>query len=222
MHASRPWWLLIGVISVLSCVLLGIAVKPSSTHRAPGADTSWMALIRLHQSPFAGAVSTFLGEIGGGMLGGIVIPLLIMVCFVAGRRPRTALFFGVATVVSAESVVLLKLAFDRPSPGQLVLGDLVGSFPSGHAANAATLVVVLCLVARRAWVVTVGGFYVVLMMISRTYLGVHWLSDTFGGVATGVGAALILYGLLGSFIDRERNRLPRVPRSVGTENALSG
>ena len=49
-----------------------------------------------------------------------------------------------------------------------------------------------------------GAVYTVLMAISRTYLGAHWLSDTIGGLLVGAGVALLLWAVLATPLERER------------------
>jgi undecaprenyl-diphosphatase len=69
------------------------------------------------------------------------------------------------------------------------------SFPSGHAiAGAVTAVgIVIALLPpgpkRWRWEVQAGVF-AGLMALSRTYLGVHWLSDVVGGTLLGVTLAV--------------------------------
>jgi undecaprenyl-diphosphatase len=75
----------------------------------------------------------------------------------------------------------------------MMVGSDFGSFPSGHAANAAVMVVVAALLVRRAWLWAAGALYVLAMMVSRTYLAVHWLGDTVGGALLGVGVAAGLW-----------------------------
>ena len=90
----------------------------------------------------------------------------------------------------------------------------IGSFPSGHVANAATLAVALALILGRTWVWYVGAIYTVAMALSRTYLGAHWLSDTIGGALLGAGIAIIVWAPLASRLNRERKPRPATD-SVG-------
>jgi undecaprenyl-diphosphatase len=78
-----------------------------------------------------------------------------------------------------------------------------GSFPSGHTANAATMVVVFCILFPRVWVWCAGVVWAVLMAISRTYLGAHWLSDTIGGLVLGAGVAVIVWAPLAYRLAKE-------------------
>ena len=73
------------------------------------------------------------------------------------------------------------------------------SYPSGHSSGVATLVTVglvlawplLAGAARWAW--TAAGVALVLLVgLTRMWLGVHFLSDVLGGWALGVGWALLM------------------------------
>lgn len=80
-----------------------------------------------------------------------------------------------------------------------VHAPFVNSFPSGHVARASFLL----LTARGipAAVIVVG---VVLMAVTRIYLGEHWLSDTIGGAVLGLGVALLARRSLGEGSGRLR------------------
>jgi undecaprenyl-diphosphatase len=73
------------------------------------------------------------------------------------------------------------------------------SFPSGHSSGVVTLVTVLVVLAwpllapaaRRAWC-TAGVAVVLLVGLTRLWLGVHFLSDVLGGWALGLGWTLLL------------------------------
>ena len=101
---------------------------------------------------------------------------------------------------------LLKAAFGRARPEEILLQLDSGAYPSGHVANAATVAVLLTLLLARWWIAAAGAAYVVLMALSRTYLGAHWVTDTIGGALVGIAVALAMWALFAPVIRRERER----------------
>ena len=85
-----------------------------------------------------------------------------------------------------------------------------GSFPSGHSSNAALVATALGIIFMRTWVWVAGAVYTVLMMLSRTYLGAHWISDTIGGMLVGAGVAVIVWAPFANKLYRE-HRMPHPP-----------
>jgi undecaprenyl-diphosphatase len=96
-------------------------------------------------------------------------------------------------IVSVALVQLIKNTVDRPRPEVILVTADFGSFPSGHTANAATLATVVGFLIWRTWAWVVGACYVLMMMLSRNYLGAHWLTDTVGGLVLGVAVAVICW-----------------------------
>lgn len=70
------------------------------------------------------------------------------------------------------------------------------SYPSGHAARAVFLA--LLLFRRKMWVMVGLGAYVGLVIASRVYVGQHWLSDMVGGASLGGGFGLLAWLLTGT------------------------
>ncbi|MCO5182980.1 MAG: phosphatase PAP2 family protein [Anaerolineae bacterium] len=80
-------------------------------------------------------------------------------------------------------------------------------FISGHAQLSTVLVYFLAAWIRRKWAWIVATIWVILMALSRVYLGVHFVHDVVAGILLG---ALTLGGyaiLMRYFADRFRNRL---------------
>ena len=111
----------------------------------------------------------------------------------------------VALTLSGEAIsAIVKSLVQRPRPSPEVLeGWLIGpngSFPSGHVVHFVVFFGFLAYVAHstieRQWLRAVAyllaGALVVLVGISRIYLGAHWPSDVLGGYVIGGLWLLIL------------------------------
>jgi undecaprenyl-diphosphatase len=116
------------------------------------------------------------------------------------HRALAAVLLGLAIgAADLISVRLIKPAVDRPRPCKVdpqrvvhPLGCGSGrSFPSTHATDTAAAAAVFAWGAPR--LSTLGLAIVVLVGISRVYLGVHWPTDVLAGWAVGalVGMALV-------------------------------
>jgi membrane-associated phospholipid phosphatase len=152
----------------------------------------------------------------------VAVFLPVVVWLLARRAYRTVLWVLVAILLIAPVTELLKNTFDRVRPdfddGGARYESL--SYPSGHSSGIATLVTVALVVAwpllaphARRWWLGVGVALVVLVGLTRMWLGVHYLSDVVGGWSLGVawslGLALLAGGLPGGRAalrpgDRER------------------
>lgn len=181
---------MLGAVSAgVAFAALALVVALGTRGQALPIDEAWHALW-LHPPEGIVIAARVLNSIGGGFLGVIGIPVLGAAFFFWRRGALAAALFLLASAVSALSVQVLKNLVGRPRPdGMLVEADF-GSFPSGHAANAATIAVIAFLLFPRLWVALVGIAWVVLMGLSRTALSVHWLSDILAGTLLGIAAAL--------------------------------
>lgn len=190
-----------GVALVLA-VGLGILVTVR-TLNPEGIDAEWMEEIVEHRSPWWEVPARVFDFIGGGWFGVLVVPLGIAVAFLIARRPWAASAFILGSAVSSGMVQLLKALFGRARPEQILVPLDSPSFPSGHTANAATVVVLLALLLRRAWIAAVGVLYAVAMAMSRTYLGAHWVTDTIGGILVGGAMAVLVWALFARRLSAE-------------------
>jgi undecaprenyl-diphosphatase len=137
----------------------------------------------------------------------IVLAVPVFVVLVRRRRLRLAAWVMAAVVLVAPLTSLLKEYFGRVRPdfGEGGARYETLSYPSGHASGVATLVVVglvltwplLSAAARRAWLAA-GVTLVVLVGLTRMWLGVHYLSDVVGGWSLGISWTLLTALLLGA------------------------
>lgn len=201
---ARFWPIVSAVIAVLLTVGLGLIVV---LRESPfEVDAEWMEEIVEHRSPFWEVPALIMSNIGGGWLGVIVIPVGVAITLLLLKRRWAALYFVLASALSAGLVQVLKKTLGRSRPEEMLISADFGSFPSGHVANAATIAVALAIIIRRTWVWFAGAVYVVLMALSRTYLGAHWVSDTLGGALLGVAVALLVWAPLARRLEAEDPR----------------
>lgn len=166
-------------------------------------DAEWMDEVIENRSPILEVPSLLMNFLGGGWFATWLVPIGGIIVFLVLRRRWAAIYYGLALAISAGLVQLLKSLYERPRPEDILVTVDSGSFPSGHSANAATLAVVLGIILWRTWVWVAGAVYVVVMMLSRTYLGAHWISDTVGGLLLGAAVAVILWAPLASRLQQE-------------------
>ena len=187
-------------ITVSAAVFVALLVAVLAAHLEPlRMDVWWASVLDGTRSAVMTDVQRFVSVLGAGLVGGLIVPGVVLLALWRRRGRFAALTFAVGMVASVVAVQLTKHLVARPRPpAQLVVSDF-GSFPSGHVANAATITVLLLLLLRRRWLVAVAVAWTALMAVSRTYLNAHWLSDTFAGAALGTSVAVgavLLIGLL--------------------------
>jgi membrane-associated phospholipid phosphatase len=87
----------------------------------------------------------------------------------------------------------------RPDLWLSLAPETTYSFPSGHAMGSATLAVALALLAwHTPWrwpVAAAGALFVVLVGLSRVYLGVHYPSDILAGWMAATAWVVAMYQL---------------------------
>jgi len=197
-HIARRWPLVSGTVALAVAAAVGLLVV---LRESPlDLDADWMAEVIEHRSPYWQVPALLMDRLGGGVVGVFVVPLGLVALLLLARRPWGALYSIVAAAASAGVVQLLKSLFARARPEDILVTADFGSFPSGHVANAATvattLIVLFGLVKGRGWVWMLGIAWVVMMALSRTYLGAHWVTDTLGGALIGAAVAVIVWAPL--------------------------
>jgi membrane-associated phospholipid phosphatase len=134
--------------------------------------------------------------------------LPVLVWLVRQHLWWTAGWVVTAVVLVAPLTALLKEWFGRIRPpfedGGARYESL--SFPSGHSSGIATLVAVALVLAwpllsasTRRWSLAAGAVLVLLVGLTRMWLGVHYLSDVVGGWSLGLAWTLgtaMLFGAL--------------------------
>jgi undecaprenyl-diphosphatase len=204
---SRRWPIISGGTAIVLALGLGLLV---ALRDGPYEfDAEWLEELVEHRSPLWNVPALVMDFLGGGLVGIFVVPVGVAVALLIARKPWSALYFILASALGAGIVQLLKSMFGRARPDDILVVSDFGSFPSGHVANATVIAAALGIILQRTWVWIAGAAWVVLMLLSRTYLGAHWLSDTIGGILIGVAVAVLLWAPLARKLQPEgRRRAP--------------
>ncbi len=115
-------------------------------------------------------------------------------------------FFNVY-ILGVAVTNFLKLGFARPRPfdsydiRSIGAPETTYSFPSGHTESIASISTMLTLKygKNRMYIPVIGAAATLAVMISRMYLGQHYLSDVFCGLTLGVFCAVAFNALLSLF-----------------------
>ena len=163
-------------------------------------DTEYSNKVRIQEhTPVLKKIAAFLAHSGDSWFWGVA---LVLLWFVGPRdwRPQIALLF-LGIFFTAVSVLILKFLVKRPRPegewGQVYRSSDPHSFPSGHAARA-TMLTVIMLLSGFWWIGLIMALWTLLVDVSRVGLGVHYLSDILAGTLIGVVMgylAVFVYGL---------------------------
>lgn len=199
-------WLVSGLVLLGLGLALGAWIYARLNEPFP-IDLWWNELLS-DWSPIVGGFSLVMNFLGGGWFGVFVVPLAGAAVLVVIKRPWSAVYFLAAQIVTTAIVQIVKRTLGRARPDEMLVLSDHGSYPSGHVAEAATIAVSLFVIFPRVVTAVLGAAWVVLMAFSRTYLHVHWLSDTVGGALIGAGSALVVAALFARFIVRERKAPP--------------
>ncbi|HHZ18936.1 MAG TPA: phosphatase PAP2 family protein [Firmicutes bacterium] len=150
-------------------------------------DKTILLVVQQLTSPLADAFFILMSRLGEVVF---YLPFIAIVYWCGSRRSGARLVLAI--FFSGMVNTGLKLLFMRPRPigvegvRSLYTGSAGGtSFPSGHTQQSAAFWRTLVLLyPRRLWA-WLGTLIVLLVGISRIYLGVHWPSDVLAGLVIG-------------------------------------
>ncbi len=181
------------------------AVAEGETQRFDDAILLWL---NRHSTPTLDAIALQITAVGNGL--SVAVIGLVACAFLWAMRERVGVLLLVIALAGGDLFNrLLKDIFGRPRPELFMLETpfarpVSASFPSGHATASMVLYLVLAYLLARLggrgafrWIViAVAGILIILIGLSRMYLGVHYPSDVLAGYMFGfVWAALCAFGI---------------------------
>jgi membrane-associated phospholipid phosphatase len=175
-----------------------------------GPDAGWQSLMASNQWAPTLVTARALAFVGSS-LGATLVTGAVVIIQLCLRRWRAAIALTAAVGLGAVGSTMLKLVSERPRPSDGLLDLTTFSFPSGHTTWAAAFAATLALGLPRVWTTIAASGWIAFMAWSRTYLGVHWLSDVAAGALLGISLALIVDGVLTRLSTRLRWLQPARP-----------
>jgi len=151
----------------------------------------------------------------------IYLPIGLLFLIIPKSRLKIGVPVTLAVCASAALNIVLKhiFAVERPDINRLITETGYG-FPSGHAMNG-TVFIGLCVYLFIGYIykrplkiaaVSISTIFMLLMGLSRIYLGVHMLTDILGGYLAGLIVLIIAILILQNkqwFIDKVKPKLKR-------------
>ena len=192
--------LLVGVGVIVACVAafgaLADEVMEGGTQQMDDAVLLWM---NRHASPALTGVALDVTALGAGTVVWLVMVVASVFLWVSRHR-YSVLLLWVAILGSGLINTFMKLFFQRPRPHLFpwrVPYAGLSSFPSGHSMTSMVCYATLAyLIARlvdsrflRRFTFGLAAVIVVLIGLSRMYLGVHYPSDVLAGFTMGLAWA---------------------------------
>jgi membrane-associated phospholipid phosphatase len=201
----------VGAALLLAVVAAGVAMAYASPFQS--VDQAWRDLLADNRSDAATWIARTLST-AGNTIGTTIVGLALASWWLYRRERALAAFVLVAAVVVRIITNLTKYLVGRTRPPEQLVQAVGDSFPSGHVSSAtvlaAAVAVVLAQRGRARLGVTLVAVVALVMAWDRTYLSVHWLSDTVAAAALGIGVPLLLWPL---FHARTSQRPPIVSTS---------
>ena len=183
----------LAVAGTWAFVQLAEVVQEGATERFDEAVLHWMAD---RQTPLMQKVMFEITLLGTGIVLMTMVTVAALFLWLSNHR-FSALLLVIATWGGVLINALLKTTFNRPRPQVFEWGAqvLTSSFPSGHAMSATiaygTVAYLAARLHTRRWArwltISVAGLIIVLICLSRLYLGVHYPSDVIAGMLMGLG-----------------------------------
>lgn len=158
-------------------------------------DSFIIKLILVNQSPAIDALMIFITELGSVWFLGTLSIVVILALWFKAKDKWGVLFFIIAVGGGGLLTTLLKRLYGRERPSINEEIDAVGfSFPSGHSMGSLIFYgFIIFLIIRGTqkewakWTISISLMVLVMLIgISRIYLGAHFPSDVAAGYIAGI------------------------------------
>lgn len=206
---------ILALLGTLGFAALGEWVTKGATQAFDVAVLKWLGA---HQSKLMTSIMTEMTYLATGTVVLMVVGVAALFLWHTEHKHSARLL--VAAV--AGNILLngvLKLFFNRPRPSVFTwqVNAVSSSFPSGHAMSATvcygTVAYLVARLQKHRWakMLTLGSaaLLILLICLTRLYLGVHYPSDVIAGIIVGVAWAGFCMAVLEASLALARYRAPK-------------
>jgi undecaprenyl-diphosphatase len=181
------WALLISLLCAIGFGLIALLV---SDKKIAQFDSTIIAAVQGFESPGLTFIMKFFTFIGSGTQVVVIALLVLFFLFKVLHHRRELILFIWVVLGSTILNEILKTVFHRARPTIHRIVEANGfSFPSGHSMAAFSLYGVIAFLLWRHLSTSLGRgllvlfsiFMIIMIGVSRIYLGVHYPSDVLGG-----------------------------------------
>lgn len=202
--AKNILFLLVAMLSGLTLVLV-IEGLLSGTELLPFNTAVEAFMIQL-RSPFLTDFFVVITKVGSPFIFTFASILIAVLLFVR-KNIFEAILLVLTMAISLVALTVLKDTFQVARPLNELINTSGWSFPSGHATTATTFFFILSYIFFNKVKTTPGKINlvlgsilgVILVSVSRLYLGAHWALDVLGGISLGllsVSLTVIAFNLI--------------------------
>lgn len=179
--------LLVAALCLSAFISIALSISDNQIHRF---DAVLIDLIQGMESPGMTQFMQFFTWIGSELQVVVITVIVMLILYVFLRHKRELLFLAIVLAGSTLLNAVIKLLFQRARPTINRIIEVSGySFPSGHSMAAFSLYGGLAFLiwkhiptfAGRVCMIAASAAFILMIGISRIYLGVHYPSDVVGG-----------------------------------------
>ena len=129
-----------------------------------------------------------------GVVGSAIISLLVSAYLLYKKNHKALLFYWIAYLGGSALFTGIKYAVERTRPLLKIINEQGFSFPSGHSTMSMVMALSLYFIfisklerkGARYLLLAITVFWPLLIVFTRIYLNVHWVSDTLAGLSLGI------------------------------------
>ena len=182
--------LILALTTLMLFVLIALAISYTQWFDALNQQTSeFFVLLR---NPFYDPAVVIITMLGDPKLLYVSFPIFVSLLLFRGYY-AAAIHISLAGIATSLITHGLKDYFAIARPDLVVNAPLSSAFPSGHTSGAVVFLGLLAafiaqeVVQKKRWLIySLCSIPMLLVGLSRLYLGVHWVSDILGGVLLGL------------------------------------